>query len=105
MINEITTIIILAITVEALVEYYKIIFNTVAGRITVNKTQIGAIAVAILLAVGAQIDLFKILGITFVIPYLGVVLTGIIFSRGSNYVASFVKLADEKISTIKANKG
>jgi uncharacterized membrane protein len=85
---EFITIFILAITVEALIEYGKLIF--------VNKTfnwkQIGAVIAGVGLALAAQVDLFAIAGVTFVVPYVGMVLTGIIFSRGANYLSEFIKL-------------
>lgn len=85
---ELVTIMILAITLEALIEYGKLIF---VNR-TINWKQIVAIVVGVALAVLAQVDLFAIVGVTFIAPYVGMVLTGIIFSRGSNYVADFLKM-------------
>lgn len=92
-ITTLVTIFILAIVVEALVEYGTLIFGKV-----INWKQIVAIAVSILLAIGAQVDLFAVVGVKFIIPYLGIVLTGIIFSRGANYTADFVKLLQNKVS-------
>lgn len=80
-------ILVLAITVEALVEYSKLIF--VEKKI--NWKQIAAMAVAVFLAFATGADLFALLGVTFIVPYVGVVLTGILFSRGANYVSDFMK--------------
>ena len=44
----------------------------------------------IALALAADVDLYSAAGVTFAVPYLGNVLTGIVFSRGSNYFADFV---------------
>lgn len=92
-ITTLVTIFILAIVVEALVEYGTLIFGKV-----INWKQIAAIAVSIVLAFGAQVDLFALVGVIFVIPYLGIILTGIIFSRGANYTADFIKLLQNKVS-------
>lgn len=94
---DIVIIFVLAIIVEALVEYGKLLF-TKAG---VNWKQIAAVLISIGLAFAAQADLFKLLGIPFIVPYLGIVLTGIIFSRGANYLADFIKLIQTKILEAK----
>ena len=80
-------IFILAITVEALIEYGKLIFTA-----KINWKQIVAIILAVILAVAANVDLYKLLGVTFIVPYVGTILTGIMFSRGANYLADFIKL-------------
>ena len=99
-ITTLVTIFILAITVEALIEYGKLIFGK-----TINWKQIAAIAVSILLAFGAQVDLFAVVGVKFIIPYLGIILTGIIFSRGANYTSDFIKLLQNKVSNTEVKKG
>lgn len=91
--TTLVTIFILAIVVEALIEYGTLIFGK-----TINWKQLAAIAVSILLAFGAQADLFAVVGVKFIIPYLGIILTGIIFSRGANYTSDFIKLLQNKIS-------
>jgi hypothetical protein len=95
---EFATIFILAITVEAMVAYGGIIVSTVGKKLKIEWKQIAAIVIAVLLAIGAGADLYKIIGVSFGIPYLGMILTGIIFSRGANYVADFLKLAQSKIT-------
>ena len=84
---EIATILILAITVEALIEYAKLVF---VDKAIVWK-QVAALVLGVGLSVLAGTDLYAVVGVTFSVPYVGVVLTGIIFSRGSNYVADFAK--------------
>ncbi len=81
------TILILAITVEALIEYGKLIFQK-----KINWKQLVALLLGVLLAIAANVDLYALVGVTFIVPYVGVVLTGIIFSRGANYVADFLKM-------------
>ena len=91
--TEITALFMLAIVIEALIEYGKLIF-----RKTINWKQLAAIGIAVALAVLAQQDLFAMLGLTFIVPYVGMVLTGIFLSRGSNYIADLIKkLQTQKI--------
>lgn len=85
--SQIATILILAITVEALIEYAKLI---VVNKAIVWK-QIAALLMGVGLSVLAGTDLFAAIGVTFAVPYVGIILTGIIFSRGSNYVSDFIK--------------
>ena len=82
----------LAIIVEALVEYGKSIGKAVLnGGWKIAVTQLTAMAVAVLLCFMTGGDLFVAVGIRFVWPWLGNFLTGIIISRGANYVSDFVK--------------
>jgi hypothetical protein len=84
--TQLSTIIILAITLEALIEYVKLI---VVDKKIVWK-QIVSIALGVALSCTSQVNLFD--GrVEFITPWIGIVLTGVIFSRGSNYVADFLK--------------
>lgn len=86
-----TLIIALAIVTEALVEYGKIIGRAFIGNdIKTAVTQIVAIVVSVLLCFAAGADLFQVAGITFAWPWIGVVLTGILGSRGANYLSDFI---------------
>lgn len=83
------TIFVLAVLVEALIEYGK--------QIVVNRKVQWQHVAAILLGVGfallARVDLFAAIEVHFVVPYIGQVLTGVIFSRGANYVSDFLQKA------------
>ena len=89
--NGIMLIIALAVITEALIEYGKSI-----GRAFIEKntktavTQLVAIAASVLLCFAADADLFQVVGINFTWPWVGVVLTGILGSRGANYLSDFV---------------
>lgn len=89
----IQTILVLAVTVEALIEYGKLIFNK-----TINWKQLVALLLGVALAVLAQVDLFAFIGVPFIVPMVGMVLTGIIFSRGANYAADFIKLVQGAVA-------
>ncbi len=85
-------ILVMAIVVEALVEYAKTIGKAFTdGSWKVAVTQLSAIALGVLLCFMTGGDLFAVVGISFAWPLLGVFLTGILISRGANYVSDFTK--------------
>lgn len=89
--DGIVLIITLAIIVEALVEYGKSIGKAVAGEGWKTAiTQIVAIVVSVCLCFASGADLFTAIGIAFVWDWIGIVLTGVIISRGANYVSDFI---------------
>lgn len=81
----------LSVITEALIEYGKNV-----GRAFMNKeyktavTQVAAIVASVLLCFAAGADLFQVVGIDFAWPWVGVVLTGILGSRGANYLSDFI---------------
>jgi len=54
--------------------------------------QLGALIVALLLCfgLGSQVDFFAIMGIPLEIAFLGIVLTAILLSRGSNFIHDLI---------------
>ncbi len=88
----IVLIIVLAIVVEAFIEYGKSIGKAfIDGEWKTAVTQLIAIAVAVAMCIATAADLFAVVGLVFAWPWLGTVLTGILISRGANYVSDFVK--------------
>lgn len=83
-----STLVIVSVTVEALVEY---IGTQLIVEHKLHWKQFIAMILSIALALAADVDLYSVVGVTFAVPFLGHVLTGIAFSRGSNYFADFVK--------------
>ena len=82
-----------AILVEAIWENCKMIWQE--GKFNINM--IGSLILGIVICVFAGLDVFKIVGIGLSIPILGSVLTGIIVSRGANFVNDlFTKLQGGK---------
>lgn len=90
-------IIVLAIVVEALVEYGKSLAAACRnGGWRSVALQLAAMAVAVLLCFAAGADLFAVLGVELAAPWVGILLTGIFASRGSNYMNDFIsKIRDE----------
>lgn len=89
--NMILLAVVMAVVVEALIEYAKTIFAAVEQREWKTAvTQLAAIAIAVGLCFAVQADIFAALGINFNVAWLGVLLTGVFASRGSNYVSDIV---------------
>ena len=81
----------MAVTVEGLIEYIKTLGKAVLDKAWKTAATQGcalALGVALCFAVGA--DLYAALGVTFALPWVGQLLTGIFASRGSNYVSDLV---------------
>lgn len=79
---DIITIVIVALVAEAIWETLKMTWQK--GKI--SKDRIGAMAISILISFGTGIDLFEIVGIPLMIPYIGIVFTGLLASRGANFI-------------------
>lgn len=86
---DFTQLILVSILVEAIWENCKMIWKE--GKLNVNM--IGSLILGIIVCLSAGLDLFQIIGIGLNIPILGCILTGIIVSRGANFVNDlFTKL-------------
>ena len=71
-----------ALLVEAIWENLKMIWQN--GKFSVDR--IGALVLGITICLFAKIDIFSMLNIPLSIAYLGSIFTGIICSRGANFV-------------------
>lgn len=93
---NVAIIIAVAILIEGLVEYGKNIADMFyGGDKKTAVTQIITIIVGIALAYAFNADMFIPLGLT-VNHYIGMVLTGIVMSRGSNYVSDLITKISQK---------
>ena len=79
--QTIVLILVLAITVEAIIQYSKTIIEML------EKKQYKTFATQLT----AGVDLYTLVGVSFTLPWLGMLLTGIVVSRGSNYTSDFIK--------------
>ena len=87
---DITTIIAIAVLLEGLVEYGKTIQNAYeTGEKKTAITQMITIVGGVLLAFAFRLNVFVPLGID-VNQYIGIGITGIIISRGSNYASDLI---------------
>ena len=87
---EYAQLIIIAILIEAIWENLKMIWKD--KKVNVNMLGVLIISVAVCLLTKA--DIFPIVGINMIVPFVGSVLTGIIVSRGANFVNDLFKFLD-----------
>ena len=80
--NIIMQIVIMAILVEAIWETLKMVWQE--GKLNIN--QVGALVVGLVVAFSINLDIFIAVGLEIVFPYVGVVASGILISRGGNYI-------------------
>lgn len=78
---ELTSLIVIAILVEAIWENIKTIWEN-----GININRIGALALAIAICILAKVDFFEMVGIELSFSIVAYVLTGIVVSRGANFV-------------------
>ena len=86
--KEFWLFLVLAVIVEGLVEYAKNIVQMKDKKSVALQTTALCVAVALSVLTGA--DLFGELGISFRVPYVGSILTGIFASRGANYASDLL---------------
>ncbi len=80
-----------AMVVEALIEYGKSVGRAfAAGEYKTAITQLAAVLLSVGLCFAFGADIFSALGIALRAPSLGVLITGIFASRGSNYLSDIV---------------
>lgn len=80
--EKLLIIIIVALVAESVWETLKMTWQE--GKVSIDR--IGALVVALVLSIGVRLDILSLLGINTTIPLLGVILTGILISRGSNFI-------------------
>lgn len=78
---EITSLIIISILVEAIWENIKTVWED-----GFNKNRVGALVISVLICTLASVNIFELLGIDLVYNVVGCIFTGIIVSRGANFV-------------------
>jgi hypothetical protein len=83
----ILSLIIVALLCEAIWETLKMIWQ--AGKFSWDK--FGALVVSLIIAFASGADLFVIAEIPLKFPILGTICTGILVSRGSNYLHDLLK--------------
>jgi len=79
---EYSQIIIVAILIEAIWENCKIVWQN--NKFSWDK--VGALMVSIFICIGVQADVFGLVGLNIVWPILPNILTGILVSRGANFI-------------------
>lgn len=77
-----------AIIVEGIIAYVKTFF--VDGKF--QWQMIVSLVLGVVVALAYSLDLLALCGLESKIPFIGQVLTGILMSRGANYIADLIKL-------------
>lgn len=94
-VKSLTALVFFAILVEGMVEYVKL---GIQKHMCIEI--ITSMVLGLAVAFGFHLDFFAAVGITTDVPYISTVLTGIIVSRGSNYVFDLIGKfteAEEKV--------
>lgn len=87
--TNVTQIVIIAILVEAIWENIKMIWQ--AGKFSIDM--LGSLIISVLICVVAKVCIFTLVGIELSVPFVGYICTGIIVSRGANFINDlFTKL-------------
>ena len=76
-----------SIVIESVIDICNDLFA--GGRIAWQK--VTSIILGITVAIGFNLDLFFMFGLTASVPFLGMILTGIVLPRGANYVSDIIK--------------
>lgn len=79
---EIMRLIVLSMIGEAVWETLKMTWQH--GKVSIDR--VGAMLVGLLLALITGADILTMVGIPVKVPYIGIVLTGILISRGANFM-------------------
>lgn len=92
MISAILMALMLAVIVEAVVEYGSTIWAMVEQKEHKKAVkQLCAITLGVMFCLAAGVDFFKEIGMTFYVPWVGTILAGIFISRGANYASDLIK--------------
>lgn len=86
--DEWNSILTASLLVESVWETSKLAWKK--GRL--NPNAIGALTVGLVIALGAHLDICAATGIFFSNPKVGEILTGILLSRGSNFVHDLLNI-------------
>lgn len=85
--NKTFSIVTFAVLIEAIITY----FNEFFTGVSFSWEMIASLVLGIAVAIAYKLDLPAYLNLKSEIPYIGCILTGILLSRGSNYVFEIIK--------------
>ena len=80
-------VILMAVVVEGLITY----LQQIVRHHKLCWQMLLSIGIGVFCAVSYRIDLFRLFGLNSDIPYVGSILTGVLISRGSNYLFDLIK--------------
>ncbi len=85
--QDISKMVIISVIVEGIITYFNEFF--ISGAIPWQM--IASLLLGVIVSISYKFDLLKHLDLESDIPYIGSILTGILFSRGSNYMHDILK--------------
>lgn len=80
--EKLMLVFLLATVDKALVDYFKSIFP----ELTTLQKQLISIGIGELFAFGMMVDAFALLGFPFKVPFIGIIVTGLLISGGSSLI-------------------
>lgn len=80
-------LVVVAILIEAIWENIKMIYD----KNKFNISMLGSLILGIVVCIIFGIDIFPIVGLNAIVPFVGSIFTGIIVSRGANFVNNLLK--------------
>lgn len=93
--DKIAILIVISLVIESVWESLKMIWQD--GKLCTDR--LGALITSLLICIGIKLDLLELLGVNNAIPYLGVILTGVLVSRGSNFIHDLLaRIGDFKVT-------
>jgi hypothetical protein len=84
------SLVVLALLGESVWETLKMIWQQ--GKLSIDK--IGALVIGVILALSTGLDLMALVGVPSKIPFLGTIFTGILISRGANFMHDLIGSID-----------
>lgn len=93
---EITSVLIMAVLIEAVVTYAK----TFVIDKKIKWQMIAAVVLSVGVCLAYSLDIPALVGIEGSVPYVGNVITGILISRGSNYIYDLLGLLKGRKSEV-----
>lgn len=84
--EKILILVVISLIAESVWETLKMTWQE--GKLSIDR--VGALVVGLVLAIGTKLDILALVGIEASIPLLGIMLTGILISRGSNFIHDLI---------------
>ncbi|MGQ9697166.1 MAG: hypothetical protein ACUVRO_04145 [Armatimonadota bacterium] len=89
---DFTALFVTALAAEACWESTKLIWKAGKAGIDGVVDRLGGIALGIFLCTAAGVDFFQMVGLPLSVPYAGMVLSGLLVSRGANFLHDFLTI-------------
>lgn len=85
--DNILVLFIISLMTEAIWETLKMTWQN--GKLNIDR--LGAIATGLIISFTTNTDILELIGVNITIPFVGIILTGILISRGANFVHDLYK--------------